>query len=375
MSKPNLDEILDKMLETVGDSKEQVYDIHEETEREYKQLQQELKQVQAQVVEVIDDAEKMEVHSRFARNRLAEVSKQFSNYSDEDVKDAYEQANDYQVRLAVLRQKEQQLRERRDYIERRLKKLKETVERAEALMSQMTIVMNYLTGDLQNIQEMVEDAKEMQGFGLKIIEAQEEERKRLSRDIHDGPAQMMANVMLRSELVERIFEEKSPEEAMNEVRELREMVKNSLTEVRRIIYDLRPMALDDLGLVPTLAKYLKNIEERGDVTVSFQHVGRDRRLPTKMEVALFRFVQEAVTNALKHGEPKKVIVKIELKATKVIVAIKDDGNGFDPEDKKEGSFGLVGMKERVNMLDGEFSIDSKLNKGTLIVVQLPIKND
>lgn len=371
-SKTMLDEILKKMLDTVSQSKEQVFDITEQSRNEHTELQHELTQVQTKVASLIENSDKMERHAKYARNRLAEVSKQFEKYTDEEVRNAYEQANDYQMKLALFRQEEQQLRERRDNIERRLVGLKETIKKAESLVGQITVVLNYLTSDLQQVSELIKDAKEMQEFGLKIIEAQEEERKRVSREIHDGPAQMMANVLLRSELVEIIYRENGIEDALKEIRDLRVMVKSSLAEVRRIIYDLRPMALDDLGLIPTVAKYLKNFQEHSGMVISFRNLGKEVRLPSALEIAIFRFVQEAVQNAYKHANSKEVQVKIEIKATKVTVIIKDDGIGFDQNDRKEGTFGLLGMKERVNILKGELKIASKLNEGTLIMLLIPI---
>jgi two-component system, NarL family, sensor histidine kinase DegS len=371
-NKTKLDEILDKMLETVSQSKEQVFDITEQSRNEYSQLQVELAQVQMKVATVIENTDRMERHARFARNRLAEISKNFDKYTDEEVRNAYEMANDFQVKLALFRQEESQLRERRDTLERRLIGIQETIKKAETLVGQISVVLNYLTSDLQQVTELINDAKEMQEFGLKIIEAQEEERKRVSREIHDGPAQMMANVLLRSELVERIYREKGIDDALKEIRDLRVMVKNSLSEVRRIIYDLRPMALDDLGLIPTLAKYLKNFQEHTGMTIAFRNIGKEERLPAALEIAIFRFVQEAVQNAFKHAKPKQVQVKIEIKAMKVVVVIKDDGKGFDQSEKREGTFGLLGMKERVNMLKGELIIDSKVNKGTMIMLAIPI---
>lgn len=361
------------MLEAVGDSREKIFEIGEDSRSEYDQLKNELKQIQEKVIEVIRKTEQTELHSRFARNRLAEVSKHFADYSDEDVRVAYEQANDYQVKLAILRQEEKQLRERRDNVERRLMRLKDTMERAETLVGQITVVVNFLTGDLQQVSEMVADAVEMQKLGLKIIEAQEEERKRLSREIHDGPAQMMANVMLRSELVERVYEQQGVEEALKEIRDLKKMVKDSLAEVRRIIYDLRPMALDDLGLIPALEKYIKHIKDHYDFDIQFSYLGKPRRLQADQEVALFRLIQESMQNVHKHAKATEVHIKIELKPTLATVVVKDNGKGFDTSVKKEGSFGLLGMRERINMLEGKLSIDSKHEKGTLVMVQIPVK--
>ncbi|RKL68321.1 histidine kinase [Salipaludibacillus neizhouensis] len=367
-----IETILDKMMETVGQSKVDIFEIGEDSRTEYESLKKELVDIQKNVIHMIEKSEKTELHSRFARNRLAEVSKHFANFSDVEVKEAYEQANDFQVQLAVHQQEEKQLRERRNQIERRLMKLGETMERADHLINQINVVINYLTGDLQHVSEMVADAEEMQQFGLKIIHAQEEERKKLSREIHDGPAQSMANVMLRSEIVERVLDTEGIEQARIEIRDLRVMVKDSLSEVRRIIYDLRPMTLDDLGLLPTLAKYLRNVEQRTGISITFKTMGKEQRFPTHMEVAIFRFIQEAVQNACKHADPTNIVVKLEMKAERITMVIKDDGKGFDIITKKEGSFGLIGMKERVHMLEGKLNIDSKPNVGTLIIVQIPL---
>ena len=372
LAQSELEVIIKKTIETVDESREQVFRIGEQSRKEFAILNEELKDIRLKVAKVIDENDRTQLHARFSRNRLAEVSKNFNKYSKEEVKAAYEQANEFQVQLAVLQQEEMRLRERRDSIERRIVSLKETVERAERLVGQMSVVYNFLSSDIQQLGEKLEEAKEKQEFGLKIIEAQEEERRRLSREIHDGPAQMLANVMLRSELIERTYQDKGIDAALVEIRDLRKMVKSSLSEVRRIIYDLRPMALDDLGLIPTLSKYLATFEERTGIAIRFKSLGKERRLQPRLEVALFRLVQEAVQNAYKHAEPKEVQVKIEIKLNKVIIIVKDDGKGFDQSVKKEGSFGLLGMKERVNMLKGQMTIQSKINVGTAILIEVPI---
>jgi two-component system, NarL family, sensor histidine kinase DegS len=368
-----LDEILEKMVKTVDVSKEEIYKIGEESRSQYEELLEELKKVKIKIQETIEKSDKLEVRSRFARQRLAEVSKHFKKYSEKDIRSAYENAHALQMDLTLLRQQERELRNRRDDLERRLRKLREVIERADYLVSQISVVLNYLNSDLRQVGEMIEDAHQKQEFGLKIIEAQEEERRRLSREIHDGPAQMLANVLMRSDLIERIYRERGAEDAFKEIRELRKMVRSALYEVRRIIYDLRPMALDDLGLIPTLKKYLSSIEEYGNRTkITFISVGSEKRLPSRLEVALFRLVQESVQNALKHAEANHIQVKIEIGKNHVILVIKDDGKGFDVNVKKENSFGLIGMKERVDLLEGEMTIDSKIGAGTVIMIRVPL---
>lgn len=369
-----LDFILEKMVETVSSSKDEIFRIGEQCRKDYEKLTDELKEIRNLVLQTIEEGDKLEAQSRFARKRLSEVSKHFNEYSELEVREAYEKAHSLQMDLSMNRHLEKQYREKRDDIERRLIGLDETIERADHLVTQITVVMKYLISDLKQVGEVLEDAKQKQDFGLKIIGAQEEERKRLSREIHDGPAQMMANVMMRSDLIERIYKEHGAQEAFEEIKNLKLMVRSALYEVRRIIYDLRPMALDDLGLVPTLKKYLKTTEEYYQTaSISFSTIGKEIRLPGNYEVALFRLIQESVQNALKHAEAKSILVKIEMRRDQVIVIIKDDGKGFDKTVKKQESFGLIGMRERVELLEGELSIDSKIGLGTLVMINVPVK--
>ncbi|MED4573847.1 two-component sensor histidine kinase DegS [Bacillus atrophaeus] len=373
-----LDSILMKMLKTVDGSKDEVFQIGEQSRQQYEQLVEELKQIKQQVYEVIDLGDKLEVHTRHARNRLSEVSRNFHRFSEEEIRNAYEKAHKLQVELTMIQQREKQLRERRDDLERRLLGLQEIIERSESLVSQITVVLNYLNQDLRQVGLLLADAQAKQDFGLRIIEAQEEERKRVSREIHDGPARMLANVMMRSELIERIFRDRGTEDGFQEIKNLRQNVRNALYEVRRIIYDLRPMALDDLGLIPTLRKYLYTTEEyNGKVKIHFQCIGdtEDKRIAPQFEVALFRLAQEAVTNALKHSESEEITVKVEVTKDFVILMIKDNGKGFDVKDtkqKKNKSFGLLGMKERVDLLEGTITIDSKIGLGTFIMIKVPL---
>ncbi|MFC7373040.1 sensor histidine kinase [Fictibacillus iocasae] len=370
-----LDGILDKTIDTVKESKTQIFDISEHSRQEFMTLSKELEMVKDQVLETIARTDVLESAAREARSRLAEVSKHFQKYSENDIRESYENANHIQIELSIIRQTEKQLREKRDDLERRLFALKDTVSKAEALAGQISVVLTYLSGDLKKLNELVQDAQQKQEFGLQIIEAQEEERKRVSREIHDGPAQLMANVLIRSELVEKIFMERGKDAAQTEIKDLRELVRGALKEVRRIIYDLRPMALDDLGLVPTLRKYLRNVEESQRVRIQLQSLGKEMRFPTKMEIALFRLVQESVSNACKHSESDEIQVKLEFTEKFVTLYIKDNGKGFDMnKPQKTNSFGLMGMRERVDLLDGTLKIHSRPKFGTSVYIQIPIQN-
>ncbi|WP_316570625.1 sensor histidine kinase [Neobacillus sp. YIM B06451] len=367
-----LDIILERMIESVGKSKDEIFRIGEQSRTDHEMLTSELAEVEELTARVICEGDRLEGQVRKARDVLSEVSMHFKDYTEDEVREAYEKAHQLQMELTLNRQMERQLGERKKDLQRRMCSIRETIERADHLVSQISVVMNYLMSDLKEMGEILEDAKLKQEFGIKIIEAQEEERKRLSREIHDGPAQMLANVMMRSDLIERVYREDGIEAAIAEIKSFKQMVRTSLYEVRRIIYDLRPMALDDLGLVPTLKKYLRTIEDYyKTVKITFFNLKEERRLPANYEVALFRLIQESVQNALKHAEATEIQVKLEISENAVTVVVKDDGKGFDPKKRKYNSFGIMGMKERVDLLGGQFAISSKPGKGAAVIIQVP----
>ncbi|MCM2536051.1 sensor histidine kinase [Neobacillus pocheonensis] len=369
----SIDEIREEMLETVTCSKNDIFRIGENCRQDYEKITNELLYVKQMASKIMAEGDVLVGQVQQARIQLSEVSMNFKQYSEAEVREAYEKAHQLQMDLSINRQFEEQLRDKREDLEHRLLSLDETIDRAEHLISQISVVMNYLMSDLKQMGAVLKDAKAKQDFGLKIIEAQEEERKRLSREIHDGPAQMLANVIMRSDLIERVYREKGVEEAFTEVHSFKKMVRSALYEVRRIIYDLRPMALDDLGLVPTLRKYLQTIEEyHNHSKIDFVHIGVERRLPAKYEVALFRMIQESVQNALKHANACGINVRLEMTSSAITVLIKDNGVGFNTQDKKPKSFGIIGMKERVDLLDGEITIDSKIGKGTAVGIRVPL---
>lgn len=367
----NLDIIIDEMVDVVEKSKDEIFNISEEARKEHEMLVRELKETKEKVLHHIETGDELEHQVRYSRKRLSEVSKYFDRYSENEIREVYEKTHAMQTRLAIIRQEEQVLREKRDELERRIAALQHTVDRAEGLAGKITVVLNYLNDDFKLVNEIIEDAKEKREFGLKIIEAQEEERRRISREIHDGPAQMLANILLRSEIVERTFREGTVQNGLDEVKSVRKMIRSSLYEVRRIIYDLRPMALDDLGLIPTLKKYLSTTSEYNNIAIEFISFGEDKRLNSKYEVAFFRLIQEAVQNAVKHAEASRIDVRLEICKHTLSAVIKDNGKGFDPNQKRDKSFGLIGMKERVEMFEGSLLIDSKIGKGTRILIQVP----
>ncbi|MEW9673299.1 sensor histidine kinase [Ammoniphilus sp. 3BR4] len=368
-----LDSVLKKTIQAVEGSKEQIFGIAEGARDESQDLRHELEQIKREVTLVIQQTDELEQKFKWSRKRLVEVSRNFQEYGEEDIKKSYEVASQIQVELSLSREKEINLRNRRDELERRLKNLTDTLDKADNLMTQISVVLGFLTGDLGDFSTAMETAQQRQMLALQIIQAQEEERKRVARDIHDGPAQSMANIVIRSEIAERILAQGRIDDVRTELKELKTTVRNTLAEVRKIIFDLRPMALDDLGLVPTLRKYVEDFGQRYQVASDLVTLGTEERLPTTVKVVIFRLIQEALNNAGKHSKAKQVKVKLEFRKDQVTGLVQDDGVGFEHFEKTEQpQFGIMGMKERMKLLEGKLEIQSATGQGTRVAFTIPI---
>ena len=370
-----LDKVIKNTVKAVEQSKFQIFEISENARKEEQTLYKELQEIEAETEHVINEVDQLEIKYRVARLRLAEVSRNFNKYTEEDIRQAYEGANEKQLELFIARERESNLRKRRDELQMRIKNIANTIKRADVLTTQVGVVLDYLTGDLNKLGAELEKAQHRQMLGLKIIQAQEEERKRVAREIHDGPAQIMAHVVMRSEIAERLLQQ-DVEQARRELSGLKNAVRSSLTEVRKIIFDLRPMALDDLGLLPTLRKYLDDFTQRFNIDCDLKILGKEMRLEPTMEVALFRLIQETLSNVSKHAQATEVIIRMEFHTERVTVSIQDNGIGFDYIPEEQGNntqFGLIGMRERVELLEGKMEIRTARGSGTRVIFGIPMK--
>lgn len=376
----DIDNIIKNAITVMEQSKYQIFEIAESARQELLSLRQELEKVKKETSETIDKVDELELEYRRARMRLVEVSKDFIRYKEADIKSAYEKATRIQLDLLMYREKESYLKARRDELQQRIKSVEVSVERAETISSQINVVLEYLSGDLNQVTRILESAKNRQLIGLKIILAQEEERKRMAREIHDGPAQTLANLVLRTEIAERMLMKQEFQLVQEELMELKSQVRSGLEEIRKIIFNLRPMALDDLGLVPTLRKFVQDFEEKTKIRAVFETAGRELRMPSAMEAAVYRLVQEAFSNALKHASPTYVSLEIKFYPRRVMITIQDNGVGFDVEQtmarsKKSSHYGLIGMSERVELLNGKMDIQSARGQGTKISISIPVSTD
>jgi len=273
----NLDKVIKRTIEAINSSKTELYEIAEEARDECKRLEEELEEIKKLIWETAESIEFLEMKLKESKKHLMLVSKFYDKYSEEEIKRSYEDADGLRVELAIKREQERYYIRRRNEIEVRLKGAFRTVEKADNLISQLGVSMGYLTGDLQDVSIKLEDMHQMQLLGIRILKAQEEERQRVAREIHDGPAQSMSNIVLKAEICERLVDS-DPDKAKDELRLLKAVVRDTLQDVRKIIYNLRPMSLDDLGLIPTLQRYITTYREESQTQVIFKTRGECNQL-------------------------------------------------------------------------------------------------
>ena len=374
-----MDKIVKKAIEAIDNSRNAIFDIAEGAKKECGRLEEELKQLKIQATNCIDRVELLENNLQKSRQRLAILSRNYENTSQEELRAAYETADKYRIDLAVEREKEKFLIAKRNDLEIRLKESFITVEKAEMLVENVSTAMDILTKQLGEVNEKLEEVDKKKFLGFRVIKAQEEERSRVAREIHDGPAQIMSNIVLKAEVCEKLADVdilKLKEELKN----LKGVVRDCLKDIRRIIYDLRPMSLDDLGLVTTITKYVENYKNETGINATINVFGKENsEIDSNKRLAIFRITQEALSNIKKHSKAKNASVKLEYTNSKIAVHISDDGKGFNPQqvkldrDETSGGFGLFSMRERIELLDGEFTIDSEISRGTKIRATLPLK--
>ena len=275
----------------------------------------------------------------------------------EEIKMAYDSALDAQQRLLVMRGQLEKLQNDKSH----LGKYKVALEKLTS------------TGSDQGAGTGA-SPKEATGGIEMIVNAQEAERQRLSRQMHDGPAQALSNFILQTEIAMRLLDI-DPAQARDELGDLKTSAMSTFQKVRNFIFELRPMMLDDLGLTPTLKKYADAFKEQTGLDVSVTVTGVERRLEPYLEVMIFRAVQELLGNAARHSQASLIKVQVDLGNDLIRVSVDDNGKGFDAETLKESSnLGLKLIRERAEMLGGNFEIDSVSGSGARISFTVQARN-
>ena len=203
----------------------------------------------------------------------------------------------------------------------------------------------------------------------RVVSGQELERRRLARELHDETGQALTSILLGLSAVE---EAREPDDMRVAASNLRELVVGTLQDVRRLAVQLRPKALDDFGLVAAVEHLVQTFSEATSIRVDFEAPLADERLPAEVETTLYRIVQEALTNIVKHAEASRVSILLVRSSGSATVVIEDDGQGFKPAEVRDGGLGIIGMRERVELHEGRLTVESAPGSGTTLVAEVPL---
>lgn len=373
-----LREAFQNTVDAMENSKGQIFEIYENTKKDVESARVMLKELKEETAKLQDEVDVLVHCEQQEKQRLVKVSSNFANYSEEKIRASYEAVKDVQVRLALVKEKEFQSRRQRDRLEIRLRGMEQTLLMAERLATKLGTVVGYLTSQISNVVAQMDIASKNKFLGVQIIKAQEDERLRVSREIHDGPAQEMANLIYQASICERLVDTR-PEEAKAGLQELRRQIRTCLADVRQIIFDMRPMSLDDLGLVPALRQLVSKLEERKILKTDFQVNGKERALEKHVEVTLFRIIQEGLNNIHRHAGVSEGRLRLLFTQNDLSILISDEGRGFDMAENEEmrksgsgnGHFGILGMEERAKLIGASLNVISTPGEGTKIHVKLP----
>jgi two-component system, NarL family, sensor histidine kinase DegS len=335
-------------------------EFQKEVENEFEQAQRSLREVKLMLEQSQSELTKLTQRNTAITAHLQQVQSQIESVSRQDIRVAFTAALDAQQRLFVMRGQ--------------LDKLQNDHEALQRYAGFLEKVRSFLAQDLPR--KKTGRGGSVGSANLEMmINAQEAERQRLSTQMHDGPAQALSNFIVQTEIANRLLDI-DPRRAKEELDNLKNSAMNTFKAVRTFIFELRPMMLDDLGLFPTVRRYVDTFKEQTGAEVNLNLKGSERRLESYLEVMIFRAIQELLGNAFRHNQenPVKPQINIQMSMDENItkISVVDNGKGFDPavvENKQ--SLGLKLIRERVDLLGGHLEIDSTIGKGARITFQVP----
>ena len=330
-------------------------ELSQELRRDIEQKQRELQEISMLVEQSQLEVNKLAQRNATATSKLQQVHGYFDSAPRDDIRSTYDAALDAQQRLFVMRGQ--------------LEKLQSDQNHLQQYIDQVDLVLETFAG----APAKSKPTQKTDAFSAveAIIQAQEAERQRLSRQMHDGPAQALSNFILQTEIAMRLFD-MNQDQAREELENLKKSATATFQKVRDFIFELRPMMLDDLGLVPTLKRYVEAFKEQNNSDVRLAISGVERRLESYIEVMIFRAIQELLGNAVRLSQASKITVHIDITDNSVKVGTEDNGKGFDVDTLLDGSgMGIKVIKERVEMLGGSLDIKSIIGQGSNITFEIP----
>lgn len=368
--KNKLNSNLNNIIFIISNNITEIYDLLITAKEEYKNYDNEFGNLKKEVNKINDTIKIYE--DKLSNSNCIKEVRDTNYYLDKK----YQDLDLLKVKLAIEKEKEILLIQRRNELEHNLKTVSNIINKSEKLEKDFKVAIDLLSGNIGNMCNNYKNSNTDDYYGLSILETQENERKRIAREMHDGPAQLLTNLIHKTELCIKILEV-DPIRTRLELQSFKNVIRTTIDDIRRIIYNLRPMSIDDLGLVPTLERYFDKLNDDLYLNISFNILNEEYQVKPIINLTLFRIVQEALNNIYKYAESTLVDVLLKYNKNDIELTIRDNGIGFDINEvmnKKRDNYGLglSMMKERVFLLSGHIDIISEINKGTTYYVKVPL---
>ena len=339
---------------------------------EMKRVRDKLNELKLQVdqTQLVVDREQQRNNDVFTELRT--VQDNIETVPRQDIRTKYDEAVEARFRLTTMRGQLEKFISTREQLEKEQSLLRDMLQRLQGI--------DMLPPPGGAPEEGKDGAKGTMTF-VRIIQAQEEERQRLARQMHDGPAQSLTNFILQAEICQRLFD-RNPARAAEELDNLKTVASVTFQKVRDFIFDLRPMMLDDLGVVPTVRRYVDTIREKNDIEIKLDIFGDERRLASHREVMIFRGIQELMVLARDYANPTEISIKLDIGNTLIKITVEDNGRGFDADAALNGEEGyqdprvqsFITLKEKFDLVRGSVTITSNETDGTAVRLELPVED-
>ena len=330
-------------------------------------IKRKMTELKAQIEQTQNMVDREQQRNTDIATDLQNVQSNLDTIPRQDIRDKYEDALDARFRLATMRGQLEKFEANYNQL-----------EKEQQLLAQL--LQSFQGVEITDEDEAGLDGESRAGANIvRIVQAQEEERQRLARQMHDGPAQSLTNFILQAEICQRLFD-RNPDRAGEELNNLKTAASVTFQKVRDFIFDLRPMMLDDLGVVPTVRRYVASFKEKNDIETELEILGEERRLESHREVMIFRSIQELMGHTRDNAGATNLKVRLDMDTSTIKVAVQDDGRSFDAEAifsdeethlQDARAQGILTLREKFELVGGTVSVSSSESDGTLIRLELP----
>jgi two-component system sensor histidine kinase DegS len=342
-------------------------------------ISQEMKRIKDKLAEIKTQIDQTQLVVDREQQRNADIATELRTIQDnietvprQDIRTKYDEAIDARFRLTTMRGQLEKFQSNRD-----------ALETEQKLLAQLISMVQGGGLQINSGEEQAPTRAQPASINIvRIVQAQEEEKNRLARLMHDGPAQSLTNFILQTEICQRLFD-RDPARAAEELGNLKSTASVTFQKVRDFIFDLRPMMLDDLGVVPTVRRYVDSFKDKNDIEAKLDFMGEERRLESHREVMVFRGIQELMGHSRDYANATEIFIRLDISNDRVKVDVEDNGRGFDAQAAFTGDEthveprvqSIITLREKFELVGGSLSVTSGETDGTRVHMELPTSDD